>query len=126
MSQKRLQFIKSYLIYSTRFPDDSPINRSTIKKYQLHYNYETMNSLNDAINRNSNTQLCNDALIEKRLFNILQPKEIPLLRSSEKSNPLFTRDDEPTVGNFDQSKEFEYVQRKQRYIDYFKRHYGTL
>jgi hypothetical protein len=117
---------KSKLLYSTRFEDDLPPNMTTIKQYQLKYNYETMESFEDASLRNQITDLHDGALIEQSMIDHITSIDTPLLRSSENSEPLFSIDESETLQWYHSQKQDPREDRKRRYIEYFKRHYGSL
>jgi hypothetical protein len=102
------------------------MNRATIKKYKLNYNYETMKTFKNSFLMNPITQFDSDTLIEQQTINNIQPKEIAILRNSQEYTPLFSHESELTVGNYQRAAEIELTQRKRRYIDYFRRHFGNL
>ena len=117
---------KYKFVYSTRFPQEKKPNCVSMKNYQLRYNYATKQTFEDAVNKNHIDYPYKNSLIDPLLIYSLQPKDAPLLRSSCETEPLYSRDYEATVSNYQTFPDDKKMQRKQRYIDYFKRHYGTL
>jgi hypothetical protein len=115
---------KSELIYSTRFNDDSQINRSTIKQYQCNYNYETKQSFECAYERNEIIQICNGDIIEQSFIYSIQPKEVPILCSSNDSEQLFSIDDELTIKNYHTHLNPVNMHRKRQYFEYFNNHFN--
>ena len=124
--KKRQYISRSSLIYSTKLSDNSYPNKQTINKYNLKYNYEDQHSYQCAVDRNQIEQLNSGALISQSFLDHIQPKEVPILCSSCESEPLYSSNESITIKNYYKSEELARINRKRRYIEFFKRHYGTL
>jgi hypothetical protein len=72
-------------------------------------------------------QIPDDGIINLEKYEHMQTfDETVKMSFAKESESLFTHDDELTVANYNISINPELIQRKRRYIEYFKRHYGTL